>query len=74
MGSGGLWDDIGISRPAGRRLPSEGEPSAGGEALKEERKKEENRETRGGRVGDVSLSGPSSGAPAAAEGGWAAAV
>ena len=43
----GLWEDIGISRPTGRRLPSEEEPSAGGEALKEEITKHEKREAGG---------------------------
>ena len=36
---GGFWEDIGICRPTGRRLPSEGEPSAGGGALKEKKNK-----------------------------------
>ena len=47
----GFREDIGISRPTGRRLPSEEEPTAGGEAhpLKEEdkRKEQEKREAGG---------------------------
>lgn len=41
----GVWEeDIDISRPIGRKLLSEGAPSAGGEALKEERRKQGKRE------------------------------
>ena len=72
----GFWEDIGISRPTGRRLPSEGEPTAGGEAhpLKEEDKKKNKRNARRAGGSRFSLGwllqalGPRS-----SGGGWAAA-